>query len=95
MENAPKDFNVDRRVAEMTSMAAVEGVHHVHVWQLDEGRTAVEAHVAVSERDLAAADRIRRGLKDMLRDRFGVAHATLEVEFAQDVRHDRSLIRQE
>ena len=95
MESAPKDFDVDRMVAEMTSMAAVEGVHHVHVWQLDEGRTAVEAHVAVSERDLAAADRIRRGLKDMLRDCFGVAHATLEVEFAQDIRHDRSLIRQE
>ena len=95
MESAPKDFDVDRMVAEMASMAAVEGVHHVHVWQLDEGRTAVEAHVAVSERDLEAADRIRRKLKDMLCDRFDVAHATLEMEFAQDVRHDRSLIRQE
>ena len=54
-----------------------------------------EVDVAVSERDLEAADRIRRKLKDMLCDRFDVAHATLEMEFAQDVRHDRSLIQQE
>jgi cobalt-zinc-cadmium efflux system protein len=95
MESAPEGFDVDHMVREMTSMVAVEGVHHVHVWQLDEGRTAMEAHIAVSERDLVAVDRIRRGLKDMLRDRFGVAHATLEVEFAQGGRHDRSLVQQE
>jgi len=92
MESAPKDFDMNGMVAQMLSVGTVEGVHHVHVWRLDEERTAVEAHVSVSSRDLAEADRVRRELKDMLRDRYGVAHAILEFAFAQNIKHNQCLI---
>ena len=71
----------------------MEDVHHVHVWQPEEGKVALEAHVALAERDLGAATELKGRLKERLRDRFGVEHATIEVEQSGRVRHDRALLQ--
>jgi cobalt-zinc-cadmium efflux system protein len=57
---------------------AVEGTHHVHVWQIDEHRTSFEAHLVVQEGVDAAPVALR--IKRLLLSEFGLAHATLEVE---------------
>jgi len=58
----------------------VEGMHHIHLWQIDEHRTAFEAHLVVAEgADFAA---ITERVKHMLAERFGLRHATLELETA-------------
>ncbi|MGG5889475.1 cation diffusion facilitator family transporter [Falsiroseomonas sp. HC035] len=94
MESAPKDFDYERLEAELRGMEGVKDVHHLHVWQPDEERIAVEAHVAVTESDLAAADALRRRIQQRLRESFGVEHATLQLEPADAIRHDRSLVGQ-
>ena len=65
-----------RRAIETTE--GVVGVHHIHLWEIDEGRRSVEAHVVVTRLDSfpATAERI----KTMLRDRFGISHSTLQPE---------------
>lgn len=56
----------------------VEGVHHIHLWQIDETRSSFEAHLVIAEgADFA---QIVARVKAMLRRDFGLAHATLEVE---------------
>lgn len=57
---------------------AVEGVHHLHLWQIDERRSSLEAHLVVPEgADFAAvAARVKR----MVQTEFGLAHATFELE---------------
>jgi len=94
MESAPDGFDYDRLEAEMRAMEGVEDVHHLHVWRPDEERVALEAHVAVTEHDLRAADALRQRIEDRLREGFGVDHATLQLEPAGAVRHDRALIGQ-
>ncbi|NBJ09475.1 cation transporter [Microvirga arsenatis] len=49
-----RTFDYDKLLAELKAFPSVEDVHPLHVWQPDEGRTALEKHVAVFERDLAA-----------------------------------------
>lgn len=65
------------------ALGAVEGVasvHHVHLWQIDERRVSVEAHLVLAEgQDYAPV--IARA-KDMLAHRFDIHHATLEPENA-------------
>ncbi|MBD3680075.1 MAG: cation transporter [Rhodobacteraceae bacterium] len=56
----------------------VEGVHHLHLWQIDEGRSSVEAHLVV--RDLQDFPALSARIKARLADDFGVRHATLEPE---------------
>lgn len=81
MESAPPGFDYDALVATMEDVDGACDVHHVHVWQLDEHRTACEAHVVIQKRDLAAMERIKQDLKARMRDDFGIEHATLEFEF--------------
>jgi len=81
MESAPPGFDFEGMVAAMEAVDDVCEVHHVHVWQLDEHRTAVEAHVVVNEDDLDAMEAIKTKLKDQLASQFDVGHATLEFEY--------------
>jgi cobalt-zinc-cadmium efflux system protein len=56
----------------------VRDLHHVHLWQIDEQRSAFEAHLVVADgADFAA---ITERVKRMLAERFGLFHVTLELE---------------
>ena len=81
MMTAPDGLDVEVMVEAMEGVDGVADVHHVHVWRLDEHRTALEAHVAVEERNVDAAERIKRVMKDRLASEFHIGHATLEVEY--------------
>jgi cobalt-zinc-cadmium efflux system protein len=63
------------------AIAAHEGVvetHDLHVWTVTSGFLALSAHVLVQPD--ADCHRIRVELEQMLHDRFGVEHSTLQVE---------------
>ncbi|MCB1400610.1 MAG: cation transporter [Rhodobacteraceae bacterium] len=62
----------------LRELPGVEDLHHVHLWQIDEDRSAFEAHLVLAEgTDFAAA--IRRA-KAVLAEEYGLYHATLEAE---------------
>ena len=56
----------------------VKAVHDLHIWAMSTAETALTAHVVkpVLENDDAMLTRI----DTELRDRFGIAHVTLQVE---------------
>ncbi len=56
----------------------IEGVHHLHLWQMDEERNSVEAHLVVEE-GADFADAVRR-VKARIAAEFGIRHATFETE---------------
>ncbi|MHC0053523.1 cation diffusion facilitator family transporter [Actibacterium sp. D379-3] len=66
----------------------VDGLHHIHLWQIDEHRTAFEAHLVIGEdADFAGVtDRV----KEMLAERFGLYHVTLELETTRSGCADRA-----
>lgn len=80
MDAAPPDFDFDAMVQHVETVDGVVDVHHVHVWQLDEDRTAVEAHVVIGRADLAAMESIKQEVKARLQREFNVEHSTLEFE---------------
>ncbi len=67
----------------VAAIPGVEDVHHVHAWSLTEDKRMVTLHVRVAETVGAAeAARISAGIKAHLRERYGIEHATVEVEGA-------------
>jgi cobalt-zinc-cadmium efflux system protein len=66
--------------AAITAADGVVGVHDLHLWTITSGFPALSAHVLVA----ADADchAIRRDLEVLLRERFQLAHTTLQVEHA-------------
>ena len=84
MESAPAGLDLAALVGAVRAVPGVAGLHHVHVWHLDERRVALEAHLVVDAPDGTRTDAVRAAVRDVLRGRFGVAHTTLEVEHPDD-----------
>ena len=78
MEGTPEGMDIQQVVAAMENDKDVAGVHHVHIWQLDEHRNALEAHVVLGEG--ADMDDLKSRLKKMLHDKYEIVHSTLEFE---------------
>ena len=78
MMGAPVGTDIRELVAAMEAVDGVEGVHHLHLWQIDENDVALEAHVVTA--GPGDHEPVKRALKALVRDRFGVGHATLEFE---------------
>jgi cobalt-zinc-cadmium efflux system protein len=80
MEGAPTDVETAALVAELQSVPGVAEVHHLHLWELDEHRRAIEAHIVVEPAQLNRWTAIKRELKLRLGERFDIHHSTLEFE---------------
>ncbi len=78
MEGTPDHININDVIASMEDIGGVGGVHHVHIWQIDEQRSALEAHV-VLEKD-TNMDELKLTIKSMLGDIYQINHSTLEFE---------------
>lgn len=80
MEGTPHGLSIEEVIAVMEADEDVENVHHVHIWQLDEHRNALEAHVVCQLERLADVEAIKVRLKALLSRKFDVGHSTLEFE---------------
>jgi len=77
MQGTPEDIAIDDIIQAMQQVDRVSNVHHVHIWQLDEQRNALEAHVITDD---GQWEPIKAVLKDILMKQFFIAHSTLESE---------------
>lgn len=64
----------------MQGIDGVADVHHVHLWQMQEHAAALDCHVVVNADGWRRIEEIKGAIKDSLRDRFGIAHSSLEFE---------------
>ena len=80
MLGSPPDIDARAVVGAMGAVDGVADVHHVHLWQLDERRDALDAHLVVAAGDWDRADAIKAAVRAALREEFGIGHATLETE---------------
>jgi cobalt-zinc-cadmium efflux system protein len=83
MQGAPSHLTLDEIDAEMCAIEGVHDVHHIHLWQLDDNMSAMEAHVVLD--DIKDMDGIRISLRKLLQDKFKIYHATFEFETLQTV----------
>jgi len=72
-----------------TELAAADGVaevHDLHVWQIGSGAVALSAHVLVSPP--CDCHEVGARLRDLLADKYGIGHVTLQADHADDPTHD-------
>src|SRR5829696_4084753 len=78
LEAAPRGVVIADVRRAMDAVPGVNGVHDLHVWTVTSGLTALSAHVETD--NLAGWDTCMKGLASMLRERFDIAHVTLQPE---------------
>jgi cobalt-zinc-cadmium efflux system protein len=80
MEAAPAGIDPGEIGRTLAAQPGVVEVHDLHVWEVTSGFPALSAHVLVGPD--CDAQKHRRELARLLRDRFGIEHSTLQIEHA-------------
>ena len=80
MLGSPPDMEMSEVIAAMRAVPGVKDLHHLHLWQMEEHRAALQAHVVIDESDNGRQQQIGARIKQTLRDRFGIGHTTLDIE---------------
>lgn len=78
VQAAPKHLPVGEVASTLATVPGVRDVHDLHVWTLTSGMDVASAHLTIERADHLG--RVLTAARTMLRERHGIAHATLQVE---------------
>jgi cobalt-zinc-cadmium efflux system protein len=78
LEGTPDDVQAAEVAAQIERETGIGGIHHVHVWQLAGGRRIATLHAALDSGADSASALAR--IQTVLRERFRIAHATIQIE---------------
>ncbi|WP_121062061.1 cation diffusion facilitator family transporter [Chachezhania antarctica] len=92
MLGTPGHLDFNEVVGAVRAVPGVTDVHHVHLWQMQENDSALDAHVIIDEGAWGQADGIKAAIKDVLKGKFDIGHSTLELECAHHACDDPQLI---
>jgi cobalt-zinc-cadmium efflux system protein len=80
LEGAPEWLDVDDMQARIVAkVPGVDEIHHVHVWGLTPQQLMLTMHLTLAG-DVASQSGVVRGVKQFLREEYGIGHSTIEVE---------------
>jgi cobalt-zinc-cadmium efflux system protein len=80
LEATPEHLKVEHIEAAMRAVPGVASVHDLHVWTISSGFVAMSGHVQARER---SSSEVLHDLQALLRQHFGIEHATLQVEHCE------------
>lgn len=83
LEGTPRGLDPVLIARTIAAQSNVEEVHHLHLWNLASDAPALTVHVLVTSDDaISMHDAMiqRERLKELLHDRFGIGHSTIEME---------------
>lgn len=82
MDAVPKGVNLEAVERYLLELPGVTAYHDLHVWPLSTTSTALTVHLVRAEGDPVDAEFLHR-IGDELHDRFGIDHATIQLETDQ------------
>jgi cobalt-zinc-cadmium efflux system protein len=92
LEGVPEGLESAQVASVVRQEAMLADVHHVHIWQLAGGRRIATLHARLA--DGGNADGALGAIRRVLRERFEISHATIQIEAgdcaADDCRDSRS-----
>ncbi len=80
MEAVPRGLDYHEVLDDMCAFEGVEDVHDLHIWEIGSNIYALSAHVRMASDSVAECLGVLAEMKEMLRDKYNMAHSTLEIE---------------
>lgn len=78
LEGTPDDVESAQVAASIERETGIGGVHHVHIWQIAGGQRIATLHARVASGAEPGAALV--AIQTVLRERFDIAHATIQIE---------------
>lgn len=79
LHGVPDGVDLDEVEGHLSGLPGVTDHHHLHVWALSTRETALSVHLVMPEPP-ADSDRFLHSLQEELKHRFGIDHATVQLE---------------
>lgn len=80
----PTDLALEEIAERICEFPEVKNVHHIHVWQLNEDETHLEAHIDFNEDiSLSQFDGIKDKIEELVYHDFGINHLNIQPEFGK------------
>ncbi|MDT0651243.1 cation diffusion facilitator family transporter [Autumnicola edwardsiae] len=80
----PDDLALEEIVKKISEIPEIKNVHHVHVWQLNEEETHLEAHIDFNEDiSLSQFDVILEKIEHLVFHNFNINHVNIQPEFGK------------
>ena len=86
MDAVPENLSKNEVASYLQSLPGVTAVHHLHIWSLGAEEIALTAHIVRDTSD--GHDQFIDDANAALLQRFGINHATLQIELGQSCLHD-------
>ena len=82
LESTPKDVEFKKVKSALIGIPHVEDIHDLHIWTITSGMPVLTAHMRISDEcsDSGHWPVCLAEAKDLIRNRFGISHSTIEVE---------------
>jgi len=74
----PSDVDAGEVEASLRTVPGIRGIHDLHIWTVNSGFVSFSCHAEIEED--AVPDRILRRATDLLREKFGIRHVTIQPE---------------
>lgn len=85
LEGTPKEVDIMEVKSEIEGVEGVKEVHDLHVWTITSGMDALSGHIVVKDQMLSQSQVILSSVNDMLKEKFGLYHSTLQLENQNDL----------
>jgi cobalt-zinc-cadmium efflux system protein len=85
-DGVPDDVSVPQVRQCLLDLPGIAGVHDLHVWALATSDNALTAHLVLADATVPH-DAVLRAAREVLEHRFGIHHATLQLESADFAAH--------
>ena len=82
LESTPRDIDMALVVSDLLRIDGVRGVHDLHVWSVTHDLRALSAHVLTDDVSISAGSAIQHAINDLVSRKYGITHATLQLECA-------------
>ena len=88
LEAVPLGVQFDEVLTSLRQIPSVRDVHDLHIWSLSSNEIALSCHVCLDEQDYQEGMTFIHSINEMLQSRFGIGHATIQLEKTDCARND-------
>jgi cobalt-zinc-cadmium efflux system protein len=81
LESSPRDLDSEALRRDLKGLPGVRDVHDLHVWTVTSGFVSLSCHCEVASSSVA--DDVLRRATNLLRERYGIRHVTIQPETSQ------------
>lgn len=83
LEGTPEGMDSARIGVALGEISGIKDIHHVHAWSLTNEKPVVTLHAVLE--DTANQNDILTKMNDILKRRFGIEHATIQIEYGANI----------